>query len=458
MHEGERQVGPDIKNIRPDHTARYFWAAKVLNKKCPGGRVVDVACGVGYGSKILADAGFLVTAIDKSVEAVAYAKKHYAHDHISYVVEDADNIGNIGIQDAAVCFETIEHLRNPQALLDSLRCAPLLLASVPNEEKFPWRRQKFHYRHYTTLEFAGLLHQCGFEVVEWWGQNGSESEVAKKVNGRTLVAVAKRVAKSKTKKPLTAKKFRTDIDLPFLPPPDGPKSVAILGLGPSLEAFVRVTKRLGSTKKLCDEVWGLNAVANIIQCDRAFHMDNVKVQELRAEANPTGNIAAMLPWLKTHRGPIYTSIPHPDYPGMVEYPLADVLNACDNQRYFNSTAAYAVAYAVYLGVKQLLPWGFDFSYENNHHAERGRGCVEFWLGFARARGIEIAMPKETSLMDACYPPEERFYGYDGVKIEIEGRDGAETVKFTPRDLPTAEEIEARYDHSKLTTPEHLRQT
>lgn len=230
-----------------------------------------------------------------------------------------------------------------------------------------------------------------------------------------------------------------------------PEHVAILGLGPSLEAYVDHVKRLGSRRAFADEVWGINAVADVIQCDRVFHMDDVRVQEIRAAERPQSNIANMLPWLRTHPGPIYTSIPHPDYPGTVAFPLEDVINSC-GVAYFNSTAAYAVAFATHIGVKKLSIFGFDFTYPKAHDAEKGRACVEFHLGIFKSRGGIIGLPHNTSLMDAVAPGEERIYGYDGVLIDIEETDTRAVVKMTPRALPTAGEIEQRYDHSKHPSP------
>lgn len=228
-----------------------------------------------------------------------------------------------------------------------------------------------------------------------------------------------------------------------------PDHVVILGLGPSLEAYVDLVKRLGSRKALADEVWGINAVGDVIQCDRIFHMDDVRVQQVRATARPESNIANMLGWMKSHPGPIYTSRTHPDYPGLVPFPLEDVINSC-GIAYFNSTAAYAVAYAVHIGVKKISAWGFDFTYPNSHQAERGKACVEFHLGIAKARGIRIGLPHNSSLMDAMAPHHERVYGYDTLEIEYQQEgDGPVKVTMTPiAEVPTADEIEARYDHSK----------
>lgn len=228
----------------------------------------------------------------------------------------------------------------------------------------------------------------------------------------------------------------------------GPQHVVLLGLGPSVEQYLQIVKRLGSRKAFADEVWGINALGDIIQCDRVFHMDDVRIQTARAEAKPDSNIAAMLKWMRTHPGPIYTSRLHPDFPGLVEFPLEDVINET-GYAYFNSTAAYAVAYAILIGVQKITIFGFDFTYPNAHDAEKGRACVEFWLGMAAARGIQLSICKFSTLMDACSPFDERLYGYDTVHVDMEHGEDGTRVRYRERaEIPTAEEIEARYDHSK----------
>jgi len=228
--------------------------------------------------------------------------------------------------------------------------------------------------------------------------------------------------------------------------------VAILGLGPSVRQFLELTKRYGGRRAFCDEVWGINALGDVFACDRVFHMDDVRIQQIRADAAPESNIATMLRWLKTHPGPVVTSRKHPDYPGLVEFPLEAVLNAYP-KGYFNSTAAYAVAYALHVGATKITCFGMDFTYPDAHDAEKGRACVEFWLGMAAVRGVEIALPKTTSLLDAMNPQAERFYGYDCVELGITRDAGRIKVAFVEREaLPTAAEIEGRYDHSKHPSP------
>jgi len=232
-------------------------------------------------------------------------------------------------------------------------------------------------------------------------------------------------------------------------PPPAPAHVAILGMGPSLDTYTGLCKRAGGRKNYCDETWAMNALGDVIVADKIFHMDDVRIQEIRAKARPESNIAAMLRWMKTHPGPIITSRTHPDYPGLVAFPLEAAINLAKLD-YFNSTAAYAVVYAILIGVKKISLFGCDFTYPNAHHAEKGRGCVEFWLGFARARGIDIVVPKNTSLLDALAPQAERCYGYDTLDIKsMQAKDGHVTVAFSERKkIATAAEIEASYDHNQ----------
>ncbi len=445
MHDGERQVAPTVSGIRRDHVARYEFAARTLK---PGSSVIDFACGVGYGAKILADAGHTVHAFDVSDEALVYAREHYAHPLITYCKGDGYHPGELGQFDAAVCFETIEHLKDPSVLLRALRAAaPVLLCSVPNEAEFPHGgRVKHHYRHYTKAQLQDLLASAGYNVHSWCGQAGPESEVALGAQGRTLIALCGTAVVD----------YRVET-LKVEDPSAVPEHVSIVGLGPTCATFFELTRRLGGVSAYCDEVWGINAIGDVLRCDRIFHMDDVKIQEARADARPDSNIASMLRWLRKHPGPIYTSVVREGYPGLVAFPLQDVLNGRldgnGGAPYFNSTPAYAIAYAIHIGVKRISLFGLDFTFQNAHKAEKGRACCEFWLGIAAARGVEVTIPDNTSLMDACEPERDRLYGYDCVDVHLEDDERGVRVRLTERqDIPSAAAVEARYDHSKHPNP------
>jgi len=192
MKEGERQVSPTLDGIRADHTNRYYWASARIDGReygRPAVRLTDAACGIGYGSKILADAGYKVRAIDVDEEAIVYARRHYAHPNISYQCLDIDRAGPF-LSDYTIAFEMIEHIENPLPFLKQVEGK--LLASVPNEAVFPYRGYAFHFRHYTQKEFEDLLNQAGFKVESWWGQEGPESDVIENMMGRTIIAECSR--------------------------------------------------------------------------------------------------------------------------------------------------------------------------------------------------------------------------------------------------------------------------
>jgi len=278
---GERQVSETIDGIRSDHVARYeFVAANESGKK-----IIDAACGIGYGSHLLNKTN-TVTGIDLDQEALEYAEEHYPGPR--YLCLDLNQPYDFD-HDVAVCFETIEHIDKPEVLLKSFGCQKLY-ASVPNEEVFHWNPSiTFHKRHYTPGQFIQLLNDCGWHVNKIYFQEDSESnEIIEGTNGRTIIAVCEKSKEGNGQE--VKQEEKTNI----------PESVAILGLGPSLSEFVDVAKRLGGASALCNEVWGINALGDVIKCDRIFHMDDIRIQKIRAEKNPDGNIAKMVSWLKTH--------------------------------------------------------------------------------------------------------------------------------------------------------------
>ena len=220
--------------------------------------------------------------------------------------------------------------------------------------------------------------------------------------------------------------------------------VAIVGLGPSGNSYVRTTEGLGDWTIMFDEVWTINGFSNVLQNTRGFAMDDVRTQLIRAEGG-NKKIASLLEAYKRHPGPIYTSRTHPDYPSLVEYPLEAVINSCGAD-YFNSTIAYAIALAIHERAESIAMYGADFTYPDLHIAEKGRGCCEYWLGVATARGIKVGIAGDSSMMDANVPG-DRFYGYDTVEVNREvDENGWVKITFKEKEtLPTAEEIEIAYD-------------
>ncbi|MBI4535613.1 MAG: methyltransferase domain-containing protein, partial [Ignavibacteriae bacterium] len=106
--------GAEKPEIVHQHLARYEFAGRFVRGK----RVLDVACGSGYGAAILREAGAAyVLGVDKSESAVEYAKNHNSRDSVEFVFGTSENLSPYGEFDVVVSFETIEHLTYPETFL-----------------------------------------------------------------------------------------------------------------------------------------------------------------------------------------------------------------------------------------------------------------------------------------------------------------------------------------------------
>ncbi|MBU0619689.1 MAG: class I SAM-dependent methyltransferase [Patescibacteria group bacterium] len=144
--------------IYNEHLVRYEFVKQFVKNK----KVLDIACGSGYGSKILAKAGAgKVVAIDVDEEAIKFAKQNYGHKNIEYQVGNAEEIGQgSNIFDIISSFETIEHLQNPNKFLSELsRVAKdngLVIISTPNKDVFK-QKNPFHLKEFSKTEFEEIL-------------------------------------------------------------------------------------------------------------------------------------------------------------------------------------------------------------------------------------------------------------------------------------------------------------
>jgi 2-polyprenyl-3-methyl-5-hydroxy-6-metoxy-1,4-benzoquinol methylase len=116
------------------HLQRYRFAASHLR----GAKVLDIACGVGYGTHFLVESSPQVThadAVDISDSAIAYAQERYPDPRIHYSCEDAMRFRGLGGYDTIVSLETVEHVPEPAAfvshLTSLLRPGGVFIASVP---------------------------------------------------------------------------------------------------------------------------------------------------------------------------------------------------------------------------------------------------------------------------------------------------------------------------------------
>jgi 2-polyprenyl-3-methyl-5-hydroxy-6-metoxy-1,4-benzoquinol methylase len=143
------------------HLAVYEW----IGGRVAGRRVLDMACGEGYGSEVLSRSAASVLGVDANPEAYEHARLRYPRQNLSFERGLVDSHGELGAFDVIVFLQTIEHVPDPVAVLEHFRVlsAPgaTVYVSTPNvltlapagaeKSDNPW-----HIREYRAHEFRAL--------------------------------------------------------------------------------------------------------------------------------------------------------------------------------------------------------------------------------------------------------------------------------------------------------------
>ena len=171
---GERFVPGVPGEIWVEHWHRYHFASRWA----AGRETIDVACGEGYGTALLARAAARVTGVDVSKQAIEHATKAYAALANARFVEASCTqlpFADASI-DLAVSFETIEHIDGQERFLDELarvlRPDGILLLSCPNKLEYSDKRNysnEFHVKELYREELASLV-AARFPHAQWFGQ------------------------------------------------------------------------------------------------------------------------------------------------------------------------------------------------------------------------------------------------------------------------------------------------
>ncbi|HEY1355817.1 MAG TPA: class I SAM-dependent methyltransferase [Solirubrobacterales bacterium] len=173
---GERTL-PDV----PDenywfrrHLVVYEWIAE----RVAGKRVVDMACGEGYGSDLLAGSAASVVGVDANPEAHEHARLRYVRPNLRFERDLVESFSEPC--DAVVFLQTIEHVEDAGAILDHFRSmlgpggvayvsTPNLLTLAPEgaeKSDNPWHVHEYRAEefgavcrdHFDRVEVLGLFH------------------------------------------------------------------------------------------------------------------------------------------------------------------------------------------------------------------------------------------------------------------------------------------------------------
>ena len=170
---GERTL-PDVPEENywfRRHLAVYEWIAA----RCQGLDVVDMACGEGYGSDVLARRAHNVTGVDANPEAHEHARLKYTRPGVRFERDLVDRFAEPC--DAVVFLQTIEHVQDPASVLKHFKgmlgkggtayvSTPNVLTLAPEgaeRSDNPW-----HVKEYRAEEFRALCETC-FDHVELLG-------------------------------------------------------------------------------------------------------------------------------------------------------------------------------------------------------------------------------------------------------------------------------------------------
>lgn len=153
------------------HLVVYRWIAE----RCAGLKVIDLACGEGYGTATLGERAESVVGVDANPEAHEHARLKYSRRGVRFVRDLIERFDEPC--DAVVFLQTIEHVQNPEEILahvrDLLRPGGVAYLSTPNvltlappgaeRSDNPW-----HVREYRAAQFRAVCAKA-FESVELLG-------------------------------------------------------------------------------------------------------------------------------------------------------------------------------------------------------------------------------------------------------------------------------------------------
>jgi len=155
------------------HLQRYLFAQPRVH-----GRILDVACGVGFGTYLLGGSAEHVVGVDLSADAIEEAKAQHTRDNLTYHLGTLDSLPPTAPFDAAVSLETIEHVPDPIGFLKSvharLKPGGTLVISAPNtlqhQRGTPPVPNPYHLNEPTYSDLRTWVSNH-FNITEEWEQS-----------------------------------------------------------------------------------------------------------------------------------------------------------------------------------------------------------------------------------------------------------------------------------------------
>lgn len=181
--------------------------------------------------------------------------------------------------------------------------------------------------------------------------------------------------------------------------------VAIVGFAPH--------RKLAPWNDESFEIWGINdlyAREDVTRWDRWFQIHN---PDHYTGSQGRDTIREMYAEYAKWDCPVYLLEKHKDIPNSVEFPLRKLVDKYGD--YFNNSISWLLAFAMSEGFKEIHLYGVDMA----THSEYGhqRPSCEYFIGLARGQGINVVLPKESSLLRSKY-----LYGLETERENVEKND------------------------------------
>jgi len=148
----KNDVENSLNEIRiHNHIARY----QLIKKYCYG-NVLDIACGIGYGSYLLSNNPDIkeIVGVDIDPDSIEFAKHEYTTEKTTFI---NDSIENYSMRhDVLLSLETLEHIEDLKAFRDMVvRVDPsILIVSFPNKKSThfnPFHKHDLHDQDVVNL-------------------------------------------------------------------------------------------------------------------------------------------------------------------------------------------------------------------------------------------------------------------------------------------------------------------
>lgn len=159
---GERMIPTgegEVSVVFSRHQFTYRYAQQFAEGK----DILDLGCGTGYGSAILAEQADHVVGVDNDAQAIDYCRAHFGGPNVVFEQADATALPMDREFDMAVSFQVIEHVHDAGAFVDLLKMAVkndgLIMITTPNARSTRQRGKKnpFHFSEMNYSQFRALI-------------------------------------------------------------------------------------------------------------------------------------------------------------------------------------------------------------------------------------------------------------------------------------------------------------